>query len=684
MLTGHIYWIIVFWAVTGLLGVISLPFGRFVFRFSSDRGWAFSKIIGLIAVSYIAFTLATLKLAVFNFSTLIFSALLWLAFNAGLFFFKKEKVKNLFSFSGIVAGEIIFLAAFSSLLIVKSFQPEIYQIERFMDFGFIQAMRNSGSLPLEDIWFSGAILNYYYFGHVMGAAVLILTGVDTIPGFFLLGALIFGLLAASLYRLGVDLSSFFSGKLSRLKIFAAGAFSLFGTLVAGTWYMIPWLWKEALFYFGYGKMPYFFYPESTRVIPGTITEMPIYSFIVADIHAHVWGMLSGILILAILYSLWRNEEAKINFRNFCLWALAFVLGLAFMINSWDALSLGVLSLVVLAVKFWKTAKMRLSAVYLLLPVSAYLFALPWGFFNKAPVSGVGFVKDQSPLWPWLSFWGSMTAIVSAFYLWKKYGAGKKYATSKHLFVQTVMYTGLFFLALIEIVYAKDILLQGEWFRANTVFKITIQVWLWLGVFLGPVFIWIYSSFEKKSAKVVSVFMISIYVLIGAAYPVIAVKQSYLDGKKFTGVDSGLMWWQKKYPDDYSAYLFLKDLRENLPRGERLKRIVEAEGDSYTDVSRFSVFLGWPTIVGWPVHEWTWRGSYDEVAARRSEVREIYTGLIPEKTREILGKYNVDFVIIGEVERAAYAGQIQEAKLKSLGEVIFEKGKISVIKYNKGK
>jgi uncharacterized membrane protein len=241
-----------------------------------------------------------------------------------------------------------------------------------------------------------------------------------------------------------------------------------------------------------------------------------------------------------------------------------------------------------------------------------------------------------------------------------------------------MWTGIFFLFLIELIFMKDILLEGEWFRANTVFKVTTQVWIWISLFLGPVFVWIYTSLRKKHTKAILIFILLLYLSIGAIYPVIASNQAYIKGRDFVGIDQGLKWWEKKYPQDFEAYLFLRDLRDGFEKDQKLKRIVEAEGESYTDVSRFSVFLGWPTVVGWPVHEWTWRGGYGPVAERRSDVREIYTGFDIEETRNNLEKYKVDYIIIGQMEEQRYPNSINHEKLRDLGNIIFDKNGVYVV------
>jgi len=51
--------------------------------------------------------------------------------------------------------------------------------------------------------------------------------------------------------------------------------------------------------------------------------------------------------------------------------------------------------------------------------------------------------------------------------------------------------------------------------------------------------------------------------------------------------------------------------------------LEAQGDSYTDYERISAFTGLPTVAGWWVHQWLWRGSADVVGKRIPDIQTIY-------------------------------------------------------------
>jgi uncharacterized membrane protein len=137
--------------------------------------------------------------------------------------------------------------------------------------------------------------------------------------------------------------------------------------------------------------------------------------------------------------------------------------------------------------------------------------------------------------------------------------------------------------------------------------------------------------------------------------------------------------EKEYPDDWNAIQWLKgtivsksssfDLRSG-PTITGLPVIVEADGDSYTDYNHVSAFAGVPTVIGWAVHEWLWRGSYDVVAPRREDVKTIYESGDVNAVRSILDTYNVRYVLLGKLEREKFKN-IREDVIAKIGSVAFQ-------------
>src|SRR6185503_20424560 len=93
--------------------------------------------------------------------------------------------------------------------------------------------------------------------------------------------------------------------------------------------------------------------------------------------------------------------------------------------------------------------------------------------------------------------------------------------------------------------------------------------------------------------------------------------SYYDNlKTYYGLD-GTTWIGKFYPYDYTAINWINTHISGQPV------MLEAQGDSYTDYERVSANTGLPTVLGWTVHEWLWRGTYDIPAPRIQEIQTMY-------------------------------------------------------------
>ena len=99
-------------------------------------------------------------------------------------------------------------------------------------------------------------------------------------------------------------------------------------------------------------------------------------------------------------------------------------------------------------------------------------------------------------------------------------------------------------------------------------------------------------------------------------------------------------------------------------------ILEAQGDSYTDYERISAFTGLPTVAGWWVHEWLWRGSSDVVGNRIPEVTSLYESKDIEETKMFINKYQIKYVVIARLERQKYPN-LNEEKWDKIGRLIFK-------------
>jgi len=138
---------------------------------------------------------------------------------------------------------------------------------------------------------------------------------------------------------------------------------------------------------------------------------------------------------------------------------------------------------------------------------------------------------------------------------------------------------------------------------------------------------------------------------------------YGDLRKKPQID-GSLWLKDLYPQDKEIIDYLNKNVSGQPV------ILEAQGDSYTDYERISAFTGLPTVAGWWVHQWLWRGSADVVGKRIPDIIEIYEGKDLEKTKNLLKKYHIKYIIVSQLERQKYPN-LNEEKFSILGEKIFE-------------
>jgi uncharacterized membrane protein len=72
-------------------------------------------------------------------------------------------------------------------------------------------------------------------------------------------------------------------------------------------------------------------------------------------------------------------------------------------------------------------------------------------------------------------------------------------------------------------------------------------------------------------------------------------------------------------------------------------------------SRYSIHTGLPTVVGWDWHQKQQRNAVGHwvVDERTADVREMYDTADLEAAIRLLQQYDVEYVIVGEMERAFY-------------------------------
>jgi uncharacterized membrane protein len=147
-------------------------------------------------------------------------------------------------------------------------------------------------------------------------------------------------------------------------------------------------------------------------------------------------------------------------------------------------------------------------------------------------------------------------------------------------------------------------------------------------------------------------VLAVLVLASLVHP-IASTTSMLSGRHdFWGINrgtlDGMAYIEMVDRGDYAAIQWINQNIDGSPV------MLEAPGDYGVYSSRVSTFTGLPTIVGFRLLESMWRhASGFNVGARWEEVDVIYNTLDNDLALELLGKYNVEYVYIGNLESELY-------------------------------
>lgn len=467
----------------------------------------------------------------------------------------------------------------------------------------------------------------------------------------------------------------------------------------------------------------YWYPNATRFILNTIHEFPSYSYVVSDLHGHVLDIPVVLLIVAILMSIFTSpnllkNSIKIPIGNWKLEVgnsllLGFLLAVAYMTNVWDAVIYFMLTAAILFGIFLKSYYFSEQKFFTLTDLFKKLtfififfiiFVLPFNWNFKPFASGIGvlcapefltikekigpflFEKDhcqKSPFWQLLILHGFFYfwAISFAIFLLNKIRIKNSYLRMKNIFLEDGFILILILVSTVlviipEFLYLKDI--YPAHYRANTMFKLTYQEFMLLSIASSYIFIRIFINIKSRMFKFLNFYFLFIAAGILSfalvfVYPFFAVGPYYNDLKIYKGLD-GTKYLATSHPEDYQAILWINKNIKDQPV------ILEAQGDSYTDYARISANTGLVTILGWTVHEWLWRGTYDIPAPRIAEVQTLYETQDISATKNLIKKYKISYIYVGELEREKYPN-LSEDKFKILGKIVYSRGQTRIYKIN---
>jgi YYY domain-containing protein len=319
---------LLWWLALSALGWAAWPLASRLFP-DGDRGYLLAKPLGLALASFLLWTLSHLKIMPFQtwavwLASALVAAHLWLPGKgwhlAGSLWRDPGALRR------AAAGELLFAAGLLFWTFARGLKPELTGeggLEKFMDLGLMNSLWRTDYLPALDTWLAGSRVNYYYYGQYLYTFVAKMTGIRPEISYNLGMASTFAMTLTLGYATGSQLLQLARKKDLRLPACTPAC----GGLLSGI--LLAFGGNGHAFLFdpaspGHGLLlllkrvrlvsgdpgKFYWFADATRFIgynpetaDKTIHEFPFYSFLVADLHAHVVNLMVVLLLIGLLVKL---------------------------------------------------------------------------------------------------------------------------------------------------------------------------------------------------------------------------------------------------------------------------------------------------------------------------------------------------------------------------------------------
>ncbi len=422
-----------FWWLTFLLlGLATLPLTLVLFHRLPDRGYAFSRPLGLLIFSYAYWLLGHWVPNRRGLTFAIFFVML-----AVIFFIAARRRRAVFQFlrkqwGVVLATEAVFLGVFVVWAVIRSMTPDVAHTEQPMDFMLLNSILHTDRFPPEDAWFAGESVSYYYFGYLMAGGITKLTGISSSVAYNLSLATFAAMAATGAFSIAYNVVR--SIRMPSIRLPSVKTAMLVGCLAVVLLLFMAnlvgfleylqangggsdgfWKWVRVDGLTGVDRSASRFPDDtwwwwrSTRVInsfPGggggvdyTITEFPFFSFMLGDMHPHVMALPFMFLAMAVGYTVLRAAPiVDLSWLRRHPWhavLIALILGGLGFINSWDMPTFAAL---VFACILLRTLHARLrgatvdwrqvALVIAILAIACVVFYFPFYLVFDSQASGI--------------------------------------------------------------------------------------------------------------------------------------------------------------------------------------------------------------------------------------------------------------------------------------------------------
>ena len=319
--------------VLQLIALVTLPLTLVVFRPLPDRGYLLGKALGILLVGLVVWLLASMQWVAFSRVSIAAAVVLMAAVSLGILAFKWEEIRDFVKrrWPVLLVGEVIFLVAFLAFVLVRMANPDLWHPyrggEKPMDFAYLNAVLRSTIMPPYDPWFGGGYLNYYYWGQFLTALLIRATAIEPVVAFNLAVPTFFALTVGGVYSVVYNLVRSAGRRLDESVGILGGMPRWSPVLVGlvGVAFVTMLGNLDGAIQVGHGVknvlagQPFgeFDFWKSSRMMPPDppgheITEFPFFTFLFADLHAHMMAIPFTVLViglaLAVVLGAFRRVE----------------------------------------------------------------------------------------------------------------------------------------------------------------------------------------------------------------------------------------------------------------------------------------------------------------------------------------------------------------------------------------
>jgi YYY domain-containing protein len=339
----EIWMVVRWWLALLVLGTAVTPFTLHLLHRLPDRGYAFTKLLGLLLTSHLFWLLGSLGILGNNLGGILVALLAVVGLSVWAWQQGRAEITGWLraNWRYVLLTELLFLVIFLAWAWVRAQNPAIVATEKPMDFAFLNAIGRSPSFPPLDPWLSGYAISYYYFGYLMQSVLARLTAVPEPYAFNLAIAWLVAGTAVGAFGLTYNLVAAYGQQAKRaaiaLGLVAAIAIPIAGNLeivleaAHGYGYGTPefWAWldvrdlntppdpttppryENAFWWWWRSSRPINEYSLSGQRIEGLepIVEFPAFSFVLGDLHPHVMALPFAFLSLGMALA-WFLAEGR--------------------------------------------------------------------------------------------------------------------------------------------------------------------------------------------------------------------------------------------------------------------------------------------------------------------------------------------------------------------------------------